>query len=129
MLQEMRRAVTPEERLQQMLDQLDTKLAQHLNITAVLRLVDQLAERPEVLPQLNGYSREVFAAALLLRVNILSSDIQTTQHYLTSARRTEAERGSHYRANTVRLENLLADQMAQLMAAQQAAEEFGATTA
>lgn len=110
------------------LDQLENATRAHTEITAVLSLVETMHERPELMNNITPFTRDVWAAALVNRVNNLSAALSETESKLLKARRTNA----HYAGDTLnavwsgrevdKLENICSDLLTKLEAATKAAQ-------
>jgi hypothetical protein len=98
---------------------------EHTQVNAVLALMEQFQDSPELLRNLSGHSHQVMAAALLSRVHQLGADIKVVEGLLSSARNSEAHGSPGAREKVERLETTLKGLFAKLESADQAVQEFG----
>ncbi len=125
----LRRMESPETKIvleiDDVIERLNQEIKQNVKVHAVMALLEQFEERPDLLSQLPKYSRQVLASALFARVNALHANIEVVQRELSKAEARMAEGQSEWisaiTARTARLKELTAE----LEAADQAAQRFG----
>ena len=106
------------------LEVLDSNVRHHVQVNAVLALLDQFQEQPELMSNLAEYSRREVAAALFYRVNSLGADLQLAQDRLSHWNQEDA-RYRHYEQEVVETQARVDRIKAELEAAHQAAELYG----
>jgi hypothetical protein len=74
--------------------ELNRAVRHHVEVNAVLALVDNYQERPQALENLRGYSRQVVAAALTFRLNSLSAQHQSLESGILQDRQIQAAAGT-----------------------------------
>ena len=104
---------------------LGQEVQHHVEVNAVLALVEDFHNNPQLLANLSEYSQQVLGAALLLRVNALGNDIQVTAGCLSSARNDMAH--GYYGADkrAARLSADLTELYEELDAANRAVRQLG----
>lgn len=66
--------------------ELETATRAHVQVNAVLALLDEFQNRPEVIENLAEYSRQSVAAAITQQINSTASDIATVSEKLSTHR-------------------------------------------
>ncbi|MBI2797969.1 hypothetical protein HYX70_01545 [Candidatus Saccharibacteria bacterium] len=110
--------------IQEAIEQLNAATRHHVQVQAVLALMDQFVEHPELMANLAEYSRQTVATALLNRVNTLGADLEVAQKALSSARQSYVRYPS-FEQDVRRAEIWVEQLLLQLEDANQAAELFG----
>lgn len=107
------------------LDHLNQEAKHYVQVNAVLALVEQFEERPELIANLQDYSRQVVAAALLTRVNAIGNDIKVAQRELSEREKQYANQLIDI--STVNTQKQRVDELyKQLHAADQVAQQYRA---
>lgn len=109
------------------IEQLDKTIRHHMEVNAILALMDTFEDRPELTSQLATYSRQTVAATLLYRVNSLAAQLKTAGDQLTKARQGQGGDSTYfgvYDDRVKRLEPIVTALTQQLQAAHRAVEAF-----
>lgn len=69
--------------IREAVQELNIAVQSHVRLNAVMALIDQFVERPELMANLVEYSRQEVAAALLQRLNQLGADLEKAQERLS----------------------------------------------
>ena len=76
-------------------------------VNAVLALTEQFQDRPELMQRLSEFSSQTIAAALMVRINGVASDIKMAQAQLSRHRKGALDGYSTYPAAVARDEQML----------------------
>lgn len=97
----------------------------HVEVNAVLALTERLNNDPALMRNLAEHSRQVVAAALMLRVNSFAAQLKHAQQKLEDARQAATNYGGQaWLSDVTRLEALCTTLMQQLQTANDAVQSF-----
>lgn len=115
-------------RLEGTIDQAVARLGQatqhYVEVNAILALVDQFEERPELMTRLGEYSRQVVAACILQQLNTVSSTIKAVHIKRSTYEKNRASFGG-YVTDINRCNEELKRLKGELTALEKAAEQYG----
>jgi hypothetical protein len=106
---------------------LGTATRHYTEVQAVLALTEQFQNRPDLAAKLNEYSRQTVAAALMVRINGVASDIKTVQSELTHHRMMLAKGHNSFQTNVNRAEQMLQRLQQELESLYELNRRFGTT--
>ena len=99
----------------------------HTEVNAVLALAEQFEHRPDLVERLSEFSSQTVAAALMVRINGVASDIKTVQSELAQDRRMVAKGYTGHQGRVNRNEQMLQHLHQELEALHELSRRFGTT--
>jgi len=103
----------------------DGAIRHHTEVNAVIALTEAVGRHPELIDNLQAYSHDVVAAALINRLNSLGNDYAETLSNLSERRRRQSQSPTTFGAqDVVRLENEAIRLEQQMMEANNAVMAF-----